>query len=141
MKNFIIPACLIPLALTACATSPVQPQDPPTQTLAEPQPTPEPSNPTLDEPNLDELSPMERYDLGREAWNAEHFEQALAPFRSVADDPNAPENLREYAANLYLDSLNNLQRYDELKAQARTWHRAGFGTEEFRSHLLDIANL
>ncbi len=51
----------------------------------------------------------------------DHLDEAEADFAIVADDPAAGD-LALYAANLWLDSLDRQQRYDELVALAQRLH-------------------
>jgi tetratricopeptide (TPR) repeat protein len=84
-----------------------------------PRPASEPAQanlPIAREPSNREAALQE----GRLAWQAQQYADAVVALQRVIDaDPD--DDLAANASNLLLDSLNKLQRYDEVAARARLW--------------------
>jgi tetratricopeptide (TPR) repeat protein len=57
--------------------------------------------------------------IGRVHWRFHHLEVAVPYFAEVVDT-RPDHDVAEYAANLLLDALNRLRRYDELVARIRS---------------------
>lgn len=117
---------------TGCATAPPAPD------AVREREAPSDAQATLSTDAQTTLPPVEAFQLAKAHYESDRCGDAIPLFEDIAMNADAPPDLRVYSANLHLDCLNQLKRYDELGSAAERYLGAGLDNEELRRTLMTI---